>query len=123
MDVTYKISRCDPFPLIDPQGYAVGFTIYCNSNGRSTYRDVFVSFVDMLKTPGFTLSETADRSFILDAAYAKIQDGVKNWYKNVGNCPVLLGSTYIPPPATSTLERSDAISQEELDQAVNTPSI
>lgn len=119
MDLTYKISRCDPFPLIDPQGYAVGFTVYCNSNGRSTYRDVFVSFMDMMKLPNFDLSESPDRSFILDAAYKKIEEPIKNWYKNVGTCPVLLGSIYTPPPPTEpqqprTLHRSNAMTEADI---------
>jgi hypothetical protein len=116
MDVTFKISRCDPFPLIDPQGYAVGFTVYCNSNGRSTYRDVFVSFADMMKLPGFDLSDSSERSSILDAAYKKIQEQIKNWYRNVCTCPVLLGSVYTPPPEPlPALQRSNAMTEAEMN--------
>jgi hypothetical protein len=96
MDITVKISRCDPFPLIEPQGYAVGFTIYCNPNGRSTYRDVYVSFSELVKAGRVDLPESGDRSFVLDAAYEKALDGIKIWYNNVATSPVILGSVYTP---------------------------
>jgi hypothetical protein len=89
-----KIARCDPYPLIEPQGYAVGFIVYCNSNGKSMYRDVLVSFMELAKAD---VPLEGERNLILDLAFMKIKDAVQAWYNNICKSPVLLGSTYIPP--------------------------
>lgn len=95
-----KIARCDPYPMIEPQGYVVGFIIYCLKNGKSMYRDVLVSFVEMAKAepppPG---TDEEDRDLIIDLAYAKIKDSVYSWYENISKTPVVLGSVYKPKQA------------------------
>lgn len=100
-NIEIKIARCDPYPLIEPQGYVVGFIVYCMNNGKSMYRDVLVSFMEMAKAQTAmeeegSSSATDDRNMIVDMAYAKIKDSVIAWYDNVCTTPVLLGSLYTP---------------------------
>jgi len=100
-DMEIKIARCDPYPLIEPQGYAVGFIVYCNTNGKSMYRDVLVSFMELAKAD---VPMEGDRNLILDLAYAKIKDSVDAWYQNICKTPVLLGTVYVPPAQKTTRE-------------------
>lgn len=101
-NIEIKIARCDPYPLIEPQGYVVGFIVYCMNNGKSMYRDVLVSFLEMAKAQGAmeedgsSSNASEDRNMIVDIAYDKIKDGVSAWYDTVCKTPVLLGSCYKP---------------------------
>jgi hypothetical protein len=98
-NIEVKIARCDPYPLIEPQGYVVGFIVYCLKNGKSMYRDVLVSFGELAKA---ALSESGDTirdnesDIILDMAYSKIKDSVKAWCDTISSSPAVLGSVYKP---------------------------
>ena len=97
MDIEIKVSRCDPYPIIEPQGYVVGFVVYCLKNGKSMYRDVLISFMEMAKaaeTRDAGMDE--DRDLIMDMAYEKIKDSIAVWYKTVSEKPAILGSVYKP---------------------------
>ena len=90
-----KIARCDPYPMIEPQGYVVGFIVYCLINGKSMYRDVLVSFLEMSNAEPLAPGDE-DRNMIIDLAYAKIKDNITGWYDTVCKSPVILGSIYTP---------------------------
>jgi hypothetical protein len=113
--VTIKTSRCEPYPLLEPQGYVVGFTLYANENGHSIYKDVFVSFADMMKAEQNN-PDPKQSVLLLDVAYKKIEAGVKLWLESVTKSPAILGSVYTPPPppeeaSTSTSENVDAMQE------------
>lgn len=92
-----KIARCDPYPMIEPQGYVVGFIVYCLKNGKSMYRDVFISFAELAKTVTEKGEEITDENaLVLDMAYGKIKDAVKAWCEAVSTTPAVLGSVYKP---------------------------
>lgn len=100
-NIEIKIARCDPYPLIEPQGYVVGFIVYCTNNGKSMYRDVLVSFLEMAKAQSAmeeegSTSASEDRNTVVDIAYDKIKDSVNAWHDTVCKTPVLLGSSYKP---------------------------
>jgi hypothetical protein len=94
--VEIKVARCDPYPMIDPQGYVVGFVIYCLKNGKSMYRDVLVSFMELAKTAEQQGAIEEGRDLIMDMAYEKIKEAIATWYKNISEKPALLGSVYKP---------------------------
>lgn len=89
-----KIARCDPYPAIEPQGYVVGFIVYCKKNGKSMYRDVLVSFAELARAEATESDKEGD--VIVDMAYSKIKDAVKIWCDTVSSSPVILGSVYTP---------------------------
>lgn len=98
-DVEIKIARCDPYPMIEPQGYVVGFIVYCLKNGKSMYRDVLVNFAELARIvseAGGVISENNESDIILDTAYAKIKESVKAWCECISSSPAVLGSVYKP---------------------------
>jgi hypothetical protein len=96
-NVTFKIARCDPYPLIDPQGYVVGFIAYHTESGHSIYKDVFVSFVELMKEAKNAQEECdKDRHVIIDMAFEKIRVATEEWGNSVTLSHKLLGSQYTP---------------------------
>lgn len=106
-----KTSRCEPYPLIEPQGYVVGFTLYATENGHSMYKDVFVSFGDLLKADTDTSGsfDNKERNLVLDLAYKKIESGVNQWMETVGRAPAILGEVYTPPPPAPAKAMDDDV--------------
>jgi hypothetical protein len=102
---TIKVSRCEPYPLVDPQGYVVGFTIYANENGHSIYKDVFVSFVELLKSE-LDNKDTKEDKLILHIAYNKIKTAIQSWRESISKTQAYIGTIYTPPSAIdlSTLD-------------------
>lgn len=95
---TIKVSRCEPYPLVDPQGYVVGFTIYAHENGHSIYKDVFVSFIELLKAEQEN-SNTREDKLILHLAYNKIKIGIQSWRESITKTQAFIGTVYTPPSA------------------------
>lgn len=104
-NVTYKIARCDPYPLIDPQGYVVGFITNHTESGHSIYKDVFVSFLELMKGAKSSEEDTgSDRNLIIDMAFDKIRTAIEEWAKSISLSSKLLGSEYIPRPQKPAAE-------------------
>ena len=102
-NLTIKVSRCEPYPIIEPQGYVVGFTLYINDNGHSIYKDVFVTFAELARaeisqSSTSSSSFSSERNLVLDLAYKKIATGVQQWVATTTKTPASIGEVYIPPP-------------------------
>lgn len=104
--INTKVVRCEPYPLVDPQGYVAGFIFTCLSNGKSVYRDTFITFTELFhvaRCPTHLNGDHADTTqVVMDLAYRKLYTVVEAWLCAVRMQPPLLGCTYNPPTPPPT---------------------
>ena len=106
--ITTKVVRCEPYPLVEPHGYVTGFIFTCNANGKSVYRDTFITFTDIFSAVrGATNNYAAaldaaalmdTTQIVLDIAYQKLYGVIEGWLRVVSHSPPLMGMAYHPPP-------------------------
>jgi len=86
-----RIARLDTCPK---PSHVVGFTILHQPSSRSLYLDAFVPLED---------DEHPNEQAIVDKGWALVQQAAESW---IDECEKkqssLVGSTYTPPPKTTT---------------------
>ena len=91
---TTKVTRLDQYPVEDPTGWAVGFTV-TTDNGRSFYRDTVIPFTD-----------AANDNLAIDLAYGRLSSKLQMLTTSYEKQGSRLGSEYInredPPIRTTT---------------------
>jgi hypothetical protein len=82
------VARYDQYPQENPNSYAVGFTITCNANGASVYRDACIPFsVSMGKTD----------VEVIALAWNAVKDGVTTWLQTVMHQKPVVGRVFEVP--------------------------
>ncbi len=89
---TTKVTRLDHYPVENPTGWAVGFTVTTDNN-RSFYRDTVISYI-----------EASSDNLAIDLAYGRLRNKINNLVVSYEKQGSRLGSEYVdrgvvPPPA------------------------
>lgn len=84
---TIKIARFEHYPQDDPTSYCIGFTVTCNSNGKSVYRDTLIPITSV---------EGSKDEDIANLAWGILKDGIGAWYASVCKKSTLVGQTFLP---------------------------
>ena len=91
---TTKVTRLDLYPVEDPTGWAVGFTVTTDNN-RSFYRDTVIPFTD-----------ASHDNLAIDLAYGRLSSKLQMLTASYEKQGSRLGSEYIdrenPPVITTT---------------------
>jgi len=96
---TTKVTRLDHYPIEDPTGWAVGFTV-TTDNGRSFYRDTVISFTDASNDNlaiDLAYGRLSSKLHMLTASYEKQGSRLGSEYVDRENPPVIL-ITYTEEP-------------------------
>jgi len=86
-ECTITIARFEHYPNDTPTGYCVGFSVVCNRNGKTVYRDTIVPY---------TATENKEDADIVNMAWEALRDNIESWLSSVINSQTVLGSTFIP---------------------------
>jgi hypothetical protein len=87
-----NVVRYEQYPADEPNCYVVGYVIKHKYNSKNMYVDTQVSFTD---------ASGLDEQAILNLAWHKVIDGIKNWAFSVVNKNPIINSSYVPSTVSS----------------------